>query len=78
MATEQQQPTVWALGDYARVAREVLADLGTSLVAACGIAEGQRVLDVATGSGNAAIPAARSGARVVASDITPGLLESGR
>jgi 2-polyprenyl-3-methyl-5-hydroxy-6-metoxy-1,4-benzoquinol methylase len=37
-----------------------------------------RVLDVAAGSGNAAIPAARAGGSVVASDLTPELLEAGR
>jgi ubiquinone/menaquinone biosynthesis C-methylase UbiE len=36
------------------------------------------VLDVAAGSGNAAIPAALAGARVVASDLTPQLLAAGR
>lgn len=39
---------------------------------------GQRVLDVAAGSGNAAIPAARAGADVVASDLTPELLGAGK
>lgn len=48
------------------------------LVAAVGISAGDRVLDVATGAGNAAIPAALSGAEVVARDLTPELLESDR
>jgi SAM-dependent methyltransferase len=39
---------------------------------------GDRVLDVAAGSGNAAIPAAHAGARVVASDLTPELLAAGQ
>ena len=39
---------------------------------------GQRVLDVAAGSGNVAIRAAQAGAEVVASDITPENLEAGR
>jgi SAM-dependent methyltransferase len=69
---------VWALGDYPKVAREVLGDLGDELVAACGIGPGQRVLDVAAGSGNVALRAARAGAAVVAVDITPALLEAGR
>ena len=37
-----------------------------------------RVLDVASGTGNAAIPAAQAGADVTASDLTPELLEAGR
>jgi SAM-dependent methyltransferase len=70
--------SVWALGDYSRVADEVLAGLGRELVAACAVAPGRRVLDVGAGAGNVAIPAAEAGATVVASDPTPELLEAGR
>jgi SAM-dependent methyltransferase len=42
------------------------------------VAPGERVLDVGAGSGNAAIPAALAGATVIASDLTPDLLETGR
>src|SRR5690606_6998553 len=56
---------MWASGDYAAVAAELIPDLGPTLVAACGITAGQRVLDVAAGTGNAAIPAAAAGADVV-------------
>ena len=69
---------MWAMGDYPAVATEVIAALGPALVEATGIAPGDRVLDVAAGSGNAAIPAARAGADVVATDLTPELLETGR
>lgn len=69
---------LWALGDYPAVASEVIAALGHRLVAAAGIGPGHRVLDVAAGSGNVAIPAAAAGAEVVASDLTPELLEAGR
>lgn len=69
---------LWALGDYASVAQEIIPELGTTLVRASGVGPGHRVLDVAAGSGNAAIPAARAGASVVASDLTPELLEAGR
>ena len=69
---------MWALGDYPAVASEVIPTLGPLLVQACGVGPGDRVLDVAAGSGNAALPAALAGARVVASDLTPELLEDGR
>jgi len=69
---------MWALGDYHSVAADVIPSLGPTLVSAAGITAGDRVLDVAAGSGNAAIPAARAGAHVVASDLTPELLEAGR
>jgi SAM-dependent methyltransferase len=80
--TDQQVKTrhraMWAAGDYAAVARDLVADLGPRLVAACGVRAGQRVLDVAAGTGNAAIAAAAAGADVVASDLTPELLDVGR
>ncbi|MBS1694704.1 MAG: class I SAM-dependent methyltransferase [Actinobacteria bacterium] len=69
---------LWASGDYPAVAAELIPALGPRLVAACGLRSGQRVLDVAAGSGNAAIPAAAAGATVTASDLTPELFEAGR
>jgi len=75
---KQKHRALWALGDYPAVATDVIADLGEVLVEACGIDAGDLVLDVAAGSGNAAIPAAKRGATVVASDLTPELLEAGR
>jgi ubiquinone/menaquinone biosynthesis C-methylase UbiE len=69
--------TVWALGDYHRFAKEMVWSVGPELVAACGIGPGQRVLDVAAGTGNVAIRAAETGADVVASDLTPESLAAG-
>ena len=69
---------MWASGDYAAVARDLVAPLGPELVREAGISAGHRVLDVGAGSGNAAIPAAATGASVVASDLTPELFEPGR
>src|SRR3954467_8350682 len=70
---------VWAAGDYTDVVARLIPELGTLLVGAAGVRPGQRVLDVAAGNGNAAIPAAAgAGADVVALDVTPELLESGR
>ena len=69
---------IWALGDYHRFATETVWEIGPVLVEACGISAGQRVLDVATGTGNVAIRAAEAGAQVVASDLTPENFEAGR
>lgn len=77
--SERQAPAtthrqMWALGDYAAIAEELLAPLGPILVSTSGIRRGDRVLDVAAGSGNVSIPAAMVGAHVTASDLTPELL----
>jgi ubiquinone/menaquinone biosynthesis C-methylase UbiE len=77
-ALKSRHRAMWALGDYHAVATEIIADLGATLVEACGIAAGQHVLDVAAGAGNVAIPAAATGAHVVATDLTPELLDRGR
>ena len=69
---------MWALGDYHRFAKQTVWGFGPELVAACGIGPGQRVLDVAAGTGNVAIRAAEAGAEVVASDLTPENFEAGR
>jgi ubiquinone/menaquinone biosynthesis C-methylase UbiE len=68
----------WALGDYHRFARATIWEMGPVLVGACGIHAGQRVLDVAAGTGNTAIRAALAGARVVALDLTPENFPAGR
>ncbi|MFD7077741.1 class I SAM-dependent methyltransferase [Nocardioides sp. NPDC059952] len=69
---------MWGLGNYARVADELIPELGQVIVEACEIGPGDRVLDIAAGTGNAAVPAALAGADVVASDLTPELLDIGR
>jgi SAM-dependent methyltransferase len=70
--------TMWASGDYPSMVEAFLLPIGPALVEACGVGPGMRVLDVAAGTGNASIPAARAGAEVTASDLTPELLEAGR
>ncbi|MFF9117189.1 class I SAM-dependent methyltransferase [Streptomyces massasporeus] len=77
-ALKTKHRAMWAQGDYPSLAAEVIPELGAVLVEACGVRPGTRVLDVAAGSGNAAIPAALAGADVVASDLTPELFEAGR
>ncbi len=69
---------MWASGDYPQMVTTWLEPLGQRLVEAAGIQSGQRVLDVAAGTGNASLPAAARGAQVTASDLTPELLEDGR
>jgi len=69
--------TMWASGDYPSMVDSWLLPLGLRLVEECGVGPGTRVLDVAAGT-NASIPAAKLGAEVTASDLTPELLEAGR
>lgn len=69
--------SMWAMGDYGRFA-ELVWEVGDVLVQAAGVRPGQRVLDVAAGTGNTAIRAAKAGAHVVASDLTPENFEAGR
>jgi ubiquinone/menaquinone biosynthesis C-methylase UbiE len=68
---------MWASGDYPSMVEAWLLPLGPRLVEAAGIGRGMSVLDVAAGTGNASLEAARAGARVTASDLTPELLEAG-
>lgn len=77
-ALKARNRAMWALGDYPALADDIIPGLGGVLAGACGVQPGDTVLDVAAGSGNAAIPAAQAGARVAACDLTPELLDAGR
>jgi SAM-dependent methyltransferase len=68
----------WALGDYLQVDRELTSGAARRLVERADIREGMEVLDVGTGTGAAALAAARTGARIVGLDLTPELLEVAR
>ena len=74
---KERMKFVWAQGHYSEVAK-VLWPAAEAVVEASGIGPGMRVLDVAAGNGNVAVAAARKGASVVASDITPELVVQGR
>ncbi|MBB5786011.1 class I SAM-dependent methyltransferase [Jiangella mangrovi] len=74
---KERQRAMWAAGDYAAVAVK-LGDVGRRIVRSVGVGPGDDVLDVACGTGNAAIPAAVAGARVVGVDLTPELFAAGR
>lgn len=69
---------MWALGNYPAVATDLISEFGPVLIEAAGVTSGDRVLDVAAGSGNVSIPAALTGATVTASDLTPELFETGK
>src|SRR4029450_8929421 len=64
------QKVMWSLGDYRELARQ-FDPPAVARVEACGIGTGMEVLEVAAGTGNLAVAAARRGARVVATDLTP-------
>ncbi len=74
---KRRHRVMWALGDYPAVAADLVTPLGPVLVDACRVTSGDRLLDVAAGTGTVAIPAARAGAWVTASDLTPELLAVG-
>lgn len=77
-ALKTKHRAMWASGDYPALASDLIWELGPRVVAAADVRPGDRVLDIAAGSGNAAIPAALRGATVVASDLTPELFDVGR
>lgn len=76
-ALKAKHRALWALGNYTSVATDVIAPLGPTLVTALVIGPDDRVLDIAAGAGNVAIPAALTGADVTASDLCPELLADG-
>src|SRR4051794_32109542 len=76
-AVKRGQQQMWASGDYGAVAAMIHV-VAERLVDSADPAAGSAVLDVAGGTGNAAIAAARSGTRVTCTDYAPELLERGR
>lgn len=76
-AVKQRQQQTWASGDFAVVAARIVL-VAEQLCDTADLHAGWRVLDVATGSGNAAIAAARLGCTAVGVDYVPALLEAGR
>ena len=76
-AVKQRQQATWASGDFSVVAARILYQ-AEQLCETADLQAGWRVLDVATGSGNAALAAARRGCDAVGIDYVPSLLERGR
>ena len=75
LRAKQQQ--VWSSGDYNKIAAFTVP-VNEAVVAAAGIAPGETVLDIATGTGHSALAAARGGAQVTGIDYVPALLEIAR
>lgn len=75
-ALKARQQATWSSGDFAVIGRttQIVAEL---LAEAAGVEAGEQVLDVAAGSGNASLAAARRFARVTSTDYVPALLERG-
>src|SRR5207247_3550970 len=76
-AIKARQQQAWATGDYAMIGHNVVL-VSELLCEAVDLRAGQQVLDVATGSGNTALAAARRGCDVIGMDYVPSLLERGR
>jgi SAM-dependent methyltransferase len=76
-AFKEGQKTVWSLGEFAEIAGMIRSASETILDRAK-VGSGNKLLDVACGTGNLAIPAAQRGAIVTAMDITPKLLDVAR
>ena len=74
---KEGQKAMWTAGDYGQVAQRI-ASVGEYVAERAGAAPGVELLDVATGTGNVSIPAARAGAKVTGLDLTPKLIEEQR
>ena len=67
---------LWEKGDFTRIA-DTMRDSGEALVASLGIEEDLRILDLGSGDGTTAVPAARLGAKVLGVDIAGNLVAAG-
>lgn len=76
-AVKRKQQTMWSSGDFGVIA-SLIHIVAERLVDSADLVAGSRVLDVAGGTGNAAIAAARCGCDVTCTDYVPALLERGR
>lgn len=70
---KQKHRATWASGDYSQVAQGIRA-VADHVVRSCRIRAGEKVLDIACGTGNTALMARARGALVTGLDLTPELL----
>lgn len=76
-AIKERQQKTWASGDYGTIATTIVP-IAEQLCETVDLHAGKRILDVASGTGNAALAAARRYCEVTATDYVPGLLERAR
>lgn len=76
-AIKTRQQATWASGDYHMIGTQILI-VSEQLIETLDVRSTERVLDVATGAGNAAMAAARRGCEVVGIDYVPALLDRAR
>ncbi len=76
-ALKAKLKATWMAGDFGQIA-ETYSPGAAEFVNRLNLRSGERVLDVACGTGNLTLPAARKGASVTGQDIAPNLLEQGR
>ena len=75
--TSNPNKALWEKGDFTRIA-ESMRESGEALVATLGITKGLRILDLGSGDGTTALPAARLGADVLGVDIASNLVAAGK
>jgi SAM-dependent methyltransferase len=76
-ALKAKMKSVWSAGDFGKIALSIETG-AAEFIERLNLQKGERVLDVACGSGNLALPAARKGAIVTGVDIAPNLVEQAR
>lgn len=69
--------SMWMAGDFGQIAKQIQTS-ADQFISRLALKPGDQVLDVACGTGNTAIPAARAGATVTGADIATNLLEQAR
>ena len=76
-ALKAKLKATWMAGDFEQIAKSYRSG-AAEFVNRLNLQPGERVLDVACGTGNLTIPAAKSGANIIGQDLSPNLLEQGR